>query len=152
MKIGVSFDIHQTFDTNCLFAILKCLKEENYNWYVIDNQTEVWADSDGKEVFSKKEYNSEEFFELISDKHYAVFVKIQAYFVSSGFYEVHTKEEFKNSDCRIIVLICDSFWGDIYIKDISMIDNVYQSLLKGGFDNVKYIYDNEAKRTKLDVL
>lgn len=152
MKIGVSFNINQTFDTNCLFTTLKCLKEESFNWHIIDNQTEVWANSDGKDFFLKKEYNSEEFFELISDKHYAVFVKIQAYFVSSYFHEVHTKEEFKKSECKIIVLICDSFWGDIYIKDISLIDNVYQSLLKSDFDNVKYIYDNDDMRTKFDVL
>ncbi len=151
-KIGVRFEISQSFDTNCLFEILKCIKEENLNWHIIDNQTEVWADSEGTEAFSKNEYDNEEFFNLISYNHYAVFAKIQAYQPSYNFYELHTTEEFKNSDCKILILICDSFWCDIYINESSMLEKIYENMIQYRFENVTYIYDSNDERTKLDVL
>lgn len=152
IKIGISFELYQTFYTHCLHEIVECLKEENYVWHIINSQTEVWADSDGNELFSEKKYNSKDYFDLISNNHYAVFVKIQAYLSSVAFNEIHTIEDFRNSDCQLIILICDNTWCDIYIKESKILDKMYQNLVKKNFGNLKYIYDNNNERTKLDVL
>lgn len=149
-KIGIRFELLQTFDTNCLYEILKCLKNKNLFWYVTGNQTEVWADKNGNETFFKQKYNNKEFFDVVSNNHYAIFLKIQAYSDSHIFEEIHTIKEFENSDCRIILLIYDCYWCDIYIKE-DLIDILYQNLIESEFDNINYIYDDCDTRTKLDI-
>ena len=127
-KIGIRFELMQTFDTKCLFEILKYLKEKNFFWYIVESQTEVWADKNGKEAFGKQKYNTQEFYEVISCNHYAVFLKIQAYLKQNSFYEIHTKKEFEESDCQMLLLICDSFWCDIYTKEY-LIDFIYRFIM-----------------------
>lgn len=151
-KTGIRFEVSQGFTTNCLFKILNCIVNENLNWHIINAQTEIWADADGKEFFSQCEYGNEDFFRLIADNHYAVFAKIQAYVPPYSFYEIHTKEEFMTSDCSLLLLICDNTWCDIYTKDTAMLEKLFENAIDCKFDNVNYIYDSIDKRTKLDVM
>ena len=151
MTRGVSFDIPQ-ITGNSLWQILNCLDVEKYCWYNIDSQNEVWESPHGELFFKKEFYDGEEFLKCIALDHYIIFLKLQAYFDNSNFFDIHTYEEFQKSDCQLLLLINDCEYVEIYAKDQAVIEAIYENALKNNFTKVKYTTESNDGRTKMDVL
>lgn len=148
---GVSFKIPQTLASTVLLQILCCIDAARYNWFVIENQTEVWADSSGKEFFKQSEYSGNAFLTLLQSSHYIVFLKLQACF-SDNNNDLHTYDEFLKDDCQIIILVNDSEFVELYCKDESISCAFYNNAVSERFSDVMYITEANDHRTKFNVL
>lgn len=150
MNIGVSFEIQQGV-SDILFQILSCINVKSFNWYNISSQDEVWDDFQSNAFFEKDFYDGETFLKHIKMKHYIISLKLQGYKDSSKFFDIHTYEEFLDSDCKIIVLIYDCEYVEIFSKDITITQSIYKNALLANFKNVKIITEENNYRTILDV-
>lgn len=147
---GVSFIIPQE-TSNILFRILKCIKIESFNWYNIISQTEVWDSSHCFNFFEDDYYEGGKFLELISIEHFILFLKLQAYSNYNGFSDLHTYEEFINSNCQLLLLIYDCENVEIFVKDFDLSRAIYENALLNGFSKVRYITVENDSRECMDV-
>ena len=92
---------------NIIFNILCCLNVESYYWFKISSQTEVWGEQIEEDFFEKEFYKGDEFINIIKNKHRIIFLKIQAYLKECDLKNIHTYEEFVDSNCDIIILVYD---------------------------------------------
>lgn len=65
--------------------------------------------------------------------------------------EVLTYEEFLNCQCQFVLLVIDSSYVAVYCKDNETLDDLYLNAVRKGFENVKYITNENDFRTKLSV-
>lgn len=148
---GVSFHIPQMRGT-VLWQMLSCINIEQYCWYNIESQNEVWTDTPGNVFFEAGYYDGKRFLQQIQLDSYIVFLKLQAYFEDSKFFDIHTYNDFQESDCQLLLLIYDCEFVDIYAKDQDIIKSIYENALINNYTEVEYITKNNHVRTKLDVL
>lgn len=159
MNIGVEFELPSNEYLNCnsIYKILSCIDIKRYLWLNIVDQCEIYDEiahnnTNKNTLFSKQLYSGEEMDSMLSMNPYIGFLKIQAYERDLDIFEYHEYKDFISSDCRLIVLICDCFYVDIYAKDEINIENLYSSALEFGASNVKIKTDEIDSRTRLDVL
>jgi hypothetical protein len=150
MFIGVSFKIPQKVGI-VLWQILNCINVEKYFWYIY--QDEVWEKTPFGDVFFKNDgYDGNNFLQRILCDHYIVFLKLQAFFNDDENLYIHTYEEYKKSDCQLLLLIYDCEFVDIYAKDQILIETIYENARKYNYTNLKYITEENDPRTNMDVL
>lgn len=150
MVRGVSFKAIPS--SYMLYQILKCISIEKYYWYNIDSQSEVWDKSRGTTFFEKEIYDGKSFFKRINVDHFIIFLKLQAYFTNSSFVDIHNYEEFKRSDCQLILLIYDCQYVEIYAKNQTVSKEILENALTNHYTEIQYITDSNDGRTKMDVL
>ena len=97
-------------------------------------------------------YDGSEFYERIKQEHFVIFPKLQAYFPHDEHDEILSYDDFQKSKCQLLLLIHDCCYVDIYIKDQSMIEELYQYVVNSGCQNVRYINDDNDTRTKMNVI
>ncbi len=149
MKRGVSFQIPGKPGTY-LFEVLKGIDIEKYCWFVED-QSEIWDASYKQSFFEKGRYDGRNFIEKIKENYYILFLKLQACLRNEDFSNIHTYQDFCDSNCQLLLLIYDCEFVEIFIKDQWIIDTLYQHLLSNNFTNVEYITDENDGRTKMDI-
>ena len=148
MTRGVFFKLTNQFDT-ILLDILSCVDVENYCWYNVRSENQVW-DKTRKERFLKSDYYSgTALSECISNEHYAMFAKLQAYFIDGAFKDIDNYDDFKNSDCQIMLLLYDCDYVEIYAKDKNVIDSFYRNALELECEEAEYITDENDSRTRM---
>lgn len=148
---GISFKISQLTE-NILYQIFGNIDVNKYNWYNIEGQNEVWDRGMNKVLFDRKFYDGKDMSECIKIKHYIIFLKLQAYDEYGEYYDIHSYEEFKKSDCKMLLLINDCEFVEIYSKESEIIEIIYNNALINNFKNIQYITDYNDKRKKMDVL
>lgn len=150
---GVSFKTTKKKD-KLLKEILDSINVSKYNWYNIESQNEAWSFSDSgeKEFLEDIHYQGKLFGEIINKKHYVIFLKLEAYLGETNLYDIHTYEEFQNSECEILLLIYDCKFIEVFAKEEDIIRNIYENARKKEFDEIEYITDMNDGRTNLDVL
>lgn len=148
---GVSFKIPQ-ISGNVLWQMLKCIDVKKYNWYNIINQCEVWENYNGGVSFEKEYYDGKRFLQNIMSEYYIIFLKLQAYFDNGKFSDIHTYKDFQESDCQLLLLIYDCEYVEIYSKDITDLNLLYENALKNNYIEIGYITGNNDGRTKMDIL
>lgn len=149
MKKGVSFIIPGD-SGNYLYQILKGINIKNFYWY-IEDQSEVLDSSFNESFFKKNYYSGDEFLNKILENHYIIFMKLQACFHENDFSEIHSYKDFYNSNCRLLILIYDCKFVEIFIKDQIHIEILYQQAIECHFSEVKYITDKNNSRIQLDI-
>lgn len=132
--------------------MLKCIDVKKYNWYNIINQCEVWQNYNGGVSFEKEYYDGKRFLQNIMSEYYIIFLKLQAYFNNGKFSTIHTYKDFQESDCQLLLLIYDCEYVDIYSKDITDLNLLYENALKNNYTETGYITENNDGRTKMDIL
>lgn len=151
MYRGVSFKIPQV-NSNVLWNILGCIDLNKYFWKCIDTQSEIWTNKTNEAFFSDEYYSGEQFTKRIRSDYYIVFLKLEAYYKIDDFNDIHTYEDFINSDCQILFLINDCEFVEIYIKNHKDMVAIYRNANKMNFENVRYITEKNDGRVKMDVL
>lgn len=147
---GISFQVPQgAIDT--LWQIFKPLNVSAYHWYNDERQYEVFPDERNEDLFDTDYYSGTDFLARIHRKHFILFLKLQAYFPVGVYFDIRTYDEFVSSDCQILFLIYDCEWVEIYIKDISVTDLLFQNAIGKGFADVLYITDENDKRTGMEI-
>lgn len=148
---GVSFQISQ-MAAPTLWEIFKGSDVGHCYWYVVQNQTEVWDASSEDGFFAEELYVGDEFLNLIKNKHYIVFLKLQMYAEPCNFKNLHTYDDFFQSNCQLILLIYDCEYVEIYSKDNKISEEIIHTAVENGYKNVCYITDENDCRTKMDIL
>lgn len=151
MNRGIVFRTEGGFNSKILFSILNCINIENYTWYYVDTQSEVWASTDGEDFFKSRKYTGKEFSDLIKQKYYVIFLKLQGYKEKHNYYEIHTYEDFLKSDCQIIVLAYDNNFFELYLKDEKLTEVFYNHLKTlADIEDLQYITDDSYSRNNFD--
>ena len=151
---GVSFRIRQD-DGRILCSILKSINIRKYTWYNIQNQEEAWDIAEGnrgKEFLEKACYDGNSMWECMNQKHYIIFLKLEAFLQQNSGLNVQTYEEFQKNDCEILLLIYDCEYVEIFLKENRLSEKIYNSAVEQGFEDVEYITDINDRRRIMDVL
>ena len=150
MVRGISFEITQKA-TYTLWDIFGTVDTEPFYWYVVQEQTETWNKPFGEDFFNKEIYPGDEFSKAIQEKHFIVFLKLQAYSCVQNFQNISTYEDFKQSDCQILVLVYDCSFAEVYAKNKVVLQAVHQRATQMRYKNLTYITDQNDARTKMDI-
>lgn len=151
MLRGVSFEIPKIC-TNILWKILGEISPESFCWYVDQNQTEVWTADWESDFFKKYLYSGDEFCKQIRLDHNVIFLKIQAYQKEHGCQHIKCFEEFRNSDCEILLLIYDCAYVEVYSKRDNYTIQLYNTACRKRFQHVAYITDLNDSRNSFNIL
>ena len=60
-------------------------------------------------------------------------------------------EEFSDSPCKCVFLMCDCAYFDIYVKDGALLQKLYDKLAALGAENLTFKTDENDGRTALNV-
>lgn len=153
MKRGISFKVSQN-RYHILSDILKNIDVQQYIWHSVDSQSEAWCYKNGEEsdFLENQDYTGKEFLYEISQRHCILSIKLQAYKSEySGNREIFTYEEFKESDCYLLLLIYDYEYIEIYAKEQHDIDLLMSNARKSNFTDIDYITDANDCRNNMNV-
>lgn len=152
---GISFKVSQDQD-RILWEIFQGIDVSKYIWYNIQSQNEAWCRRDNeildKTFLKKSRYRGQEFLERIREKHFIVFLKLEAFEEETADYEVHSYEEFKESACKILLLIYDCEFVEIYVKEKKLTEALYSNGEKWGFSDMEFISEETDQRIRMDVV
>lgn len=150
MNRGLSFKTLPS--NNTLYQILKCINIEEYVWYNIDSQNEVWESLEGSLFLEKELYDGQDFAKHILGDHFMVFAKFQAYMGDHIYYDINTYGEFSRSDCKLLLLVYDSIYVEMYVKDQTLMAAIYNNAIESNYTDIEYITNTNDHRSKMNVL
>lgn len=143
MNKGISFKIPNEYGS-FLNDILKGINIKEYTWKI--NEDEVYFNH-AEDLFTSEVLEGQKFERLIAfPSYYIVFVKLQAFTNPSNLSLIETYEDFINSDCNILILICDNIFVDIYAKASKDIDTIKKNACNCNFSEIKYITELSDKK------
>lgn len=149
---GVSFTISSP-KGRPLQQILKCINIKKYRWYVIGSQNDTWDSSMEHLLFHCDAYEGNDFYEIINQDHFVIFLKLQAYNPEGSYDEILSYQDFEKSDCQLLLLIHDCRNIDMYLKNQTLIEKVYEYVAgNNSFQNIRYVCDDNDTRTKMCVV
>ena len=85
-------------------------------------------------------------------KHFIVFLKMQAYLEPENFKEIIALDDFNKSKCRLILLIYDCEYVEVYAKDKNIIQSVYSNAISNNFSDIKLLKDSGITRKTFCIL
>ena len=154
MKRGISFEIPNAYGSY-LGEILEPFNMTAFNWY-IGGEESYFVDDDtlGEPLFPKEIYGIDGLLlktTLEDNKYYVIFANLKAYPKEQNVIDVRTYEDFLNSDCQLALLVVDCAYVTIYCKDKDILEGLYQNAVRHGYDDIKFVTDENDRRTKLSV-
>lgn len=151
MKRGISFEIPNEYGT-ILGEVLKPIDTTVFSWRIGNGESYIEVDGELDEaLFSedKKAIEGTELKKLLeNNKYYIVFADLQAY-PKGEFSEIETYENFIESKCELVLLVVDSCYFTIYCRNKETIELLYKNATDCGFEDIKYITDENDTRTRL---
>lgn len=140
---GVEFLVPQT-DPDILHQVLGCIDVKSYDWEVSEKDIDTWG-----YFYDKLRYSGEEFAKKIKEPLRIIAIKIMAYPVGETDDEPMYYEDFLRSKCRLVLIMYDCQYTEIYCKDAQMSMLLYENAVRRGFDEVIYKTDENDGRTAL---
>lgn len=133
--IGIRFEIPNEWN-NYLSLIFNDVNDKSFNWFISDEEIYL---ADYSDLFKESIYKNNTFKEVISNnKYYLISGNILA-FKSSNFKDINTYEDFQNSDCEILVVVVDSYYVDVYVKNDKILEQIRNNAIDNKFKNIEYI-------------
>lgn len=152
VKRGIHFKIPNTYG-RFLADMLSPIDITSYSWFVGGEESYRVKNGDlHHPLFPEKtKMDGETFSHLIhQDEQYLIFANLKA-FSKGPVKDIETYEAFRDSNCELTLLIVDSTFVDIYCKDETLLESLYQHALACGFGEVSYLTDANDTRTSLTV-
>lgn len=153
MKRGISFEIPNEYGT-LLGEVLNPIDTTAYSWRIGYGESYVVVNNElDEELFSedKKEIKGVELENLLENNiYYIISANLQAYPKGECSY-IDTYEEFIESQCELALLVVDSCYVTIYCKIEETIEILYKNAIEYGFEDVKFITEENDTRTRLSV-
>lgn len=135
--IGIRFEIPNNYG-NYLRDILKNLNLENYYWNIFDSEI---LDKKGNNLFSDNNYNIK-MEDIFNNKdYYLIFANFQGYQNKNNFNNITSYTDFLKSDCEIIIIVVDSIYIDIFIKNLEVLQLIKKNVYDNKYSNVKILYN-----------
>lgn len=153
MKRGISFESPNEYGT-ILGEVLKPIDTTVFKWRIGNGESYIVVDDELDEaLFSedKKAIEGTELKKLIeNNKYYIISADLQSY-PKDEFSEIKTYDDFVESQCQLVLLVVDSCYFTIYCRNKETIELLYKNATDCGFENIKYITDENDTRTRLSV-
>lgn len=144
MNIGVKFEVPNEWG-KLIKDILCGIDLEQYKWRI--DQAEVYIKDNTKNngyLFPEEKdiLDNTEFTELISNfVYYTVFADIKAYPNICDFDNIKTYNDFKTSNCELIILVTDNIFVNIYAKSEILIEKIRNNALLNNYEKIEYIIE-----------
>ncbi|AXH99026.1 DUF2691 family protein [Sporosarcina sp. PTS2304] len=150
---GISFEIPNEH-SNYLSTILAGIPIENYEW-IVDGWNESYIVENGNlenDLFTDGKISGELLYILISEQiYYLIAVTLQAFSKNSLTKQqtIATYEQFLESECQIVLLVIDSTFLTLYVKDQKLLHIIQRNAVGAGFKNILYITEENDTNTSL---
>ncbi|MEK5079981.1 DUF2691 family protein [Solibacillus sp. FSL W7-1436] len=148
---GLSFEIPNQYG-RYFYDILEDININKYFWKSGDGEAYNIENNElGAAMFPHPyTYNGEDFYNQISAKdYYVIFADLKAFKEKTQVQAIATYEDFLISQCEIVLLIVDSSYVTIYVKDQYVTERLYRKAVQNGYENIAYITDHNDPRTAL---
>ena len=153
MRRGVSFEIPNEYG-RFLRDVLAPIDINAFNWKIgegesykaVNDRLDGVLFPDGKDVIAGIDLKTT----LEIKDYYVIFANLQAY-RSGEIAKIETYDEFMESDCELVLLVVDCSYVTIYCKNQETITSLQENAANNGFDDIKYITDENDARTRLSV-
>ena len=136
-----------------LGRILEPLDIEKYQWRFVGGEVyRIINDELSDDLFPDENswISGEDFRALINqESYYPIFAHLQAW-PTKELNEIQTYEDFLISNCKMVILVADTEFITIYIKDNKQIYNLYEHAVNQGYQHVILLNKESDTRTKLD--
>jgi len=137
--IGLEFKYNKNY-SNIFNELLKGIDSSKYACDIQEFEI-IFSD------FTKIDENKLNLEKLINEKkeYQAISANIRLFLKDSEFEKIDNYNDFKNSDCQLIILISDVFDVEIYLKDNELKDLIIQNLKE---NNISYKFktkDNDGR-------
>ncbi len=135
MKV-IKFEIGNEYN-NFLSKIFNHLDEKDYVWEILDSEVLINAD---QVLFEKEYYDNDIFKKIINEnKYYIIFLKIKLYKNIVSLKNVNKENDLLKRDCELFLDIDDSIYVDIYTKNKTIFDTIYNNVVENNFSNINII-------------
>ncbi|PTR88695.1 DUF2691 family protein [Bacillus anthracis] len=124
-NMGVTFEIPNEYG-NYLSDILEPLPT---NEFLFDEDRIL----SGEKLYESSKNNT----------YYMIFVTLRGFFKEGIIKAVSKYNEFLESDCKIILAVYDCSYVVFWCKDSQLISNMYMQAISKGYENVKYISEED---------
>lgn len=148
---GLYFKISQN-DKYCLNQLFGAFNCQDFFWYNVSEQSEVWSLPDGDDLFKKNVYSGRTLERRIKKPHKVIFLKFQAYHEKGKYHNISTYDDWLGSPCCAMVLIWDCEFVEVYSKDEELTQRMYESAQQNGYKEITIITDENDKRVNMDIL
>ena len=148
---GLSFEIPNRYG-RYLYNILEDVNIKNYLWKFCDGEAYYIENNQlGGAMFPQPyTYDGQDLYKRISAKdYYVIFADLKAFKKKTHMQGIATYEDFLNSQCEIVLLIVDSSYVTIYVKNHHLTEIIYRKAVQNGYENIAYITDDTDPRTTL---
>lgn len=143
----ISFEIPDEMK-NPLCTIFSCIPYDDCRLYLPHSQVEVYNNTKNP-LFEKELYNRSDFESTIRNEHYLIFIKVQA--IDNDCSDIQAIDEFSKSDCKLILLVNDCRYAEIFVKQDDLSQELYKNI-SNAFIDVELSGEHEIERTKMNVL
>ncbi|MEK3828487.1 DUF2691 family protein [Paenibacillus sp. FSL K6-1558] len=154
MKRGIQFQIPNEYGS-FLGEILKPIKIADYDWFVGGEESYLVVENSlGESLFPDRVMGmaGEELQTMIDDnKYYLIFANLKAYPRGTAIIDIETYEDYVESDCQLALLVIDSSYVAVYIKDAEIREEMLEHIKRIRYEALDYITDDNDVRTKLSV-
>lgn len=149
MQRGITFEIPNTYGFY-LKDIIQIIDIQNVLWRAMDVESYFTCNNDlGEPLFETNMIlSNEQLLDHLKKEHYTIFVDLKAFPKSSTPIEIATYDEFTSSQCEGVLLIVDSSYVTVYMKDRKKLQEMYKEVIDR-FENVEYITDDNDSRYSL---
>lgn len=137
--IGLKFKIHNEYG-NVLSKILDNMNFSNYKWIIAEEEV---LGIKGQEFFEKQEYENDEFQEVIQKEYYPIFLNLQMFYQNKEPVIINNYHQYSKSSCELVLLIIDSIFVDIYVKNQDILRKIHENVVKYHYTNIEYMKDNK---------
>ncbi len=155
-NMGLSFKIPNKYGTY-LSEILNPLPYAEFQWLIDDD--EIYKIINGEFLDEGLFHNTDnvitgnELYKIVTScSQYLIFVTLRAFNKTENIIPVENYQEFLDSDCQIILGVYDSSHVMLWFKNISLTSMMFNYIQEKGFDNLKYITEDELIKGKYRIV
>ncbi len=155
-NMGLSFKIPNKYGTY-LSEILNPLPYAEFQWLIDDD--EIYKIINGEFLDEGLFYNTDnvitgnELYKIVTScSQYLIFVTLRAFNKTENIIPVENYQKFLDSDCQIILGVYDSSHVMLWFKNISLTSMMFNYIQEKGFDNLKYITEDELIKGKYRIV
>ena len=131
-----------SFDS-ILSDLLKGINVEEYNWLILESEAYKTADTidcDGR-------YTGKEFKKLLKELETCYIININIQAAHKVIDAVKDYDDYLNSECKLVILISDVAYNEIYCKPSDLCEIIKSNCLKLDYSEFEVINDDNDYRT-----
>ena len=131
-----------SFDS-ILSDLLKGINVEEYNWLILESEAYKTADTidcDGR-------YTGKEFKKLLKELETCYIININIQAAHKVIDAVKDYDDYLNSECKLVILISDVAYNEIYCKPSDLCEIIKSNCLKLDYSEFEVINDDNDGRT-----